>query len=208
MKLLNKEWDLLPTEKKLAWKYALIFRVLRRNPETRTRALIQIPSDIISAQNYFLELNMLARSVGQTEIIAEPPFDVINHKPFPSPAAPLIRDVLFDNGKLTVSWVGNEEAKADDFVRIWLYSKEEKFHTQLAGFAPARTNGFVHSGRPALLGVLNITGVRARKGVVLDVSELTGTTIFIQADVVNKATGLASNPCTTLIRTIHPAQAG
>jgi len=190
---LNEQWKLLSAAEREEWNKAVAFRARRVNPETRSRALIRIPSAVISGNNFFVEVNYLARSlpcrqagVGQAEIIKSPPVDMLHHRSLPVPAKPRITEVKFDDGALTIFWSEAATTRPDDFARIWMASKEKKFFKQLAGV------GLASAGQMAIKEVK-----KGRQGI-LDVSELAGTTVRIQADVVNRATGLASDPSNTV----------
>ena len=188
---LNDAWKALPQEKKELWEKAVGLRVLRKNPEIRSRALIRIPSARISGSNYFMEVNLLAQSVGQTGIITEPPLIVFDRRiewlPIPLPPVPVIRNAVLDGSKLTVFWVVPENSQPSRFIRIWVKSRGKVFHAQLAAKAPAEA------------GQVTVSELRGPKGAVVDGAKLAEATILIQAEVVDRDNGLASNPSRTFV---------
>jgi len=187
LELLNEVWRKLPNEKLALWDLAAHLRIRRKNPEVRSRALIHISAKRISGYNYFMEVNLLARSVGFRGIIDSPPIDEFTGKPLPLPEAPQIKDINFNGQELIIHWSNVEVFSKSCHIRIWLASKEEKFHKQLV------------ESVLAIAGSVLVSRVKGQRGVPVKMIALKGTTLLMQADVVDIATGLASDATNTYL---------
>jgi len=170
IKLLDRVWRRLPSEKTALWDLAAHTRIRRTNPEVRSRVLMRSAAHRISGFNYLTELNQLARSVGQTKIITEPPLDVVTGKHLPLPYGPKILKVEFDGKKLSIDWALADDVKPDYFVRVWLTSTDKTFHKQLAKTAPASDLKMV------------ITQAKSKGGVLKNIAKLKDTLLLVQAD--------------------------
>jgi hypothetical protein len=178
-----KLWLGLTAEQKTAWE-----NVGQNNPRyyTHSNSILSIikgsKAKQISGENAMIQANVLAKSVGATTPILTPAGAV--------PAAPPDIVVAFVAGTMTVTWGDVPNATADDYVRIFIASKQKKFHDQEVGYALATAKTFSAS---KYIGA---------KGGEVSFTIIAGKEILVQLDTVNKATGFASMPSQTVLAVI------
>jgi len=167
-------WRWLGDNERADWENASKMKRYRRNPESGIRAIIRVSANKMSGFNAFMEANQLAHSVGRNEIIASPK---LTEK---APSALPEFDAVLDKDGLIIGWKPANTAAVSQFLRIWIYSEQGKFHKQLAGVAPMAT------------GKTEIRQVRISKGSIVPIGDYFNTAVLIQVDVVDQETGWQS----------------
>ena len=197
--ILNRSWPYLSDEEQDQWKKAKVaMRISQRhNPETGNKEVIQIKGGFVTAQTAFVGTNILAGSVGQTKIIKAPRLDrpvpqiprglsakfIPGHRPEQADCALTIKC-----DKLKSSPYNKASAAKDHFVRFCVIQVSKKFHRQIVGVLPVAK---ADKG-------ITITHVRAWRGKPATLCLVGGKGVYIQADVVDKASGWTSSPCRTI----------
>jgi len=192
VKFVSQAWPWLSDEQQEQWLNIRVIARLaqRRNPETGGRRVILTSEEELSGHNAMVSLNQLAHSVGQTKILKTPRMD----KPIPQPVYGLQAKIklghppLWNDTKLIIKCDKVKNALKDQFVRFWIYSVPQRFHRQIGGIIPASQ---------ADKGVV-ITLIRSKGGEPVPIKSFTNTGVYVQADVVDKASGWASRPCRTI----------
>ena len=133
----------------------------------------------ISGMNAFCQANMLSLDVGGTELIRRP-------KRSDKPNGPGVLRATFDGNKVTINWDDIAGLTESQFVRVWMWCTNQRFHNQFIDYAPGGDK------------TCDIYEVRAKKGKEEALSGLKGTTLLIQADVVDRSSGYASTPSSTI----------
>ena len=177
---LANKWQFLSEAEQALWGAAANNIAPWLNPECGVRALVHLRQGKMSGFDFFMRTNILAQSVGQKGVIECPQIPI----PSPNPARDL--NGYFDGTNLTVSWGDIPDIAPEWYVRIWVYSEQRRFHKQIAGVARAMDKR------------MQITQVRGKNGLIIPLPDFTDSAALIQADVVDRNTGWASQPGRTI----------
>ena len=128
--------------------------------------------------NAYQMTNAILASIGAAAVFTPP----IISPPF-SPVKLL--SAIWDSAKIIVTWTIPSGALPSTFVRVWIDSQQELFHKQIADYAPLGS------------GSMNINNVTGALGVIIDIYNFLGSTVFIQIDFVDES-GARSWPSRTI----------
>ena len=159
IRILSSLWKALPESNQAQWGVVAQSGATRKNSEGGIRALIRTPNGKMTGFNAFIVANELARSVGATTTIEAPQGHV------PAPNSPPDLALAFDGDKITVTWSDIEGVMPSQFVRVWIYSEQRKFHRQMIDFAPGAAK------------TMNITEFRAENGTPVEVATLLNSAV-------------------------------
>lgn len=183
--LLSPAYEALSSSQKSGWETLGANYAYRVQAETGVRAIIRIPKNKCSGINAFIGYNILAYSAGAITIISNPPVGI----PQPLIFASITASVA--TGTLTVNWSFPGSTPGTKYIRVWTHAVTKGVYSnQLL----ASTEGSLET--------VDITNYQGKLGISRPFSSIVGTRILLQCDVVDNATGLASNPGVTLDLTV------
>lgn len=177
---LIQAWDALTGAQKALWQQFADENITQPNPESGVRAIIRRSTSKMTAENAYVSVNSRLLQVGGTRIDV-PPAHPSSIRPIPS-----ITLAWGPVGTLTITWTKDPLSTATDVARIWAVSSTKGIvHRQLLGIA------FVSAETAAF------TTFKSGNGTPANFSSVVGTKMFIQADVIDQATGNMSAPTAT-----------